>query len=286
MHRFYQEKYQIDGGEQDRYVTGSDAVGLTMGVYDTTQLPIYSYLHRRGAPNYVIADHFFQGRQRRFVPQPPVADRRSRARGSTRTATVPDPTKRPTNSILDSNGMPATYPQYTATGPVRDGQLTQQCADPADTENYALACGDFAVNTVQPSSRPYSANGPFIPLIDDTKYPNIGDRLSGKDISWAWYSGGWDDANSGHPGPLFQYHHQPFNYFAAYAPGQPGRAHLQDETTFLSRGQARPAPDGQLRQAVRRGERAPRLRQRDQRKPAPGRPDQGGRAGAVGAATR
>jgi phospholipase C len=31
---------------------------------------------------------------------------------------------------------------------------------------------------------------------------------------------------------LFQYHHQPFVYFANYAVGQPGRAHLQDETDF------------------------------------------------------
>ena len=45
MHRFYQEKYQINGGKQNRYVTGSDAIGLTMGTYDTKQLPIYNYLH-------------------------------------------------------------------------------------------------------------------------------------------------------------------------------------------------------------------------------------------------
>ena len=42
-------------------------------------------------------------------------------------------------------------------------------------------------------------------------------------MSWNWYSGGWDDAAAGHPGPLFQYHHQPFNYFAALRPG-PARA--------------------------------------------------------------
>ena len=35
VHRFYQEQYQLDGGKQDRYVTGSDAIGLTMGDYDT-----------------------------------------------------------------------------------------------------------------------------------------------------------------------------------------------------------------------------------------------------------
>ena len=61
VHRFYQEQYQIDGGKQDRYVTGSDAVGLVMGRYETTNLPIYQYLHSKGAPNYVVADNFFQG---------------------------------------------------------------------------------------------------------------------------------------------------------------------------------------------------------------------------------
>ena len=73
-----------------------------------------------------------------------------------------------------------------------------------------------------------------MPLIDDTKYPNIGDRLSARNISWNWYSGGWNDAAAGHPGPLFQYHHQPLNYFANYAPGQPGRVHLKDETDFMA----------------------------------------------------
>jgi phospholipase C len=35
VHRFYQEKYQIDGGKMDHYVTGSDGAGLVMGQYDT-----------------------------------------------------------------------------------------------------------------------------------------------------------------------------------------------------------------------------------------------------------
>jgi phospholipase C len=61
VHRFYQEQYQIDGGRMDRYVTGSDAVGLAMGHYDTTQLPIYQYLHAPSHPRYAIADNFFQG---------------------------------------------------------------------------------------------------------------------------------------------------------------------------------------------------------------------------------
>ena len=60
VHRFYQEQYQLNDGRQNRYVTGSDAIGLTMGVYDTRALPIYQYLHKRGHPDYAIADNFFQ----------------------------------------------------------------------------------------------------------------------------------------------------------------------------------------------------------------------------------
>src|SRR5215813_14202131 len=40
VHRFYNEQYQINGGKQNRYVTGSDAAGLAMGYYDTRKLPI------------------------------------------------------------------------------------------------------------------------------------------------------------------------------------------------------------------------------------------------------
>ena len=229
VHKFYQEKYQIHGGKQDRYVTGSDAIGLTMGTYDTKQLPIYGYLHRPGAPNYVIADRFFQGanggsflnHQWLITGRAPYADN---------IGAIPD-ASRPLNSIIDSNGMPAKYEQYIPDRTVVDGQLTVACDD-GNTKNYRLACGNFAVNTVQPASSP-RGGGRFIPLIDDTKYPNIGDRLTSKGISWAWYSGGWDAAEAGTPGKLFQYHHQPFNYFAAYAPGQPGRHHLQDESDFL-----------------------------------------------------
>src|SRR5207249_4014706 len=60
VHKFYQEQYQLDGGRQDRYATGSDSAGMSMGVYDTKALPIYSYLHSDAHPHYAIADNFFQ----------------------------------------------------------------------------------------------------------------------------------------------------------------------------------------------------------------------------------
>jgi phospholipase C len=91
-------------------------------------------------------------------------------------------------------------------------------------------------------------------------HATIGDRLTAKGVDWAWYAGGWDDATGNTTGPgwtngpgpdgsnpnhdpaftypkcpsaIFQYHHQPFVYFQNYAPGTPGRAHLQDEQVFV-----------------------------------------------------
>ena len=230
VHRFYQEQYQLDGGRQDRYTTGSDALGLTQGVYRTRTLPIWSYLHRRSAPKYVVADNFFQAafggsflnHQWLIAARTPL-DTSKGASGAK-------------NSVIDSFGMPTSYPYYTATGAVVDDRLTQKCpgeTPPPLEEQYAAACGDWAVNTIQPASAPHAA-GPQLPPIDDATYPNIGDRLTAAGISWNWYSGGWDDAEAGHPGPQFQYHHQPFNYFTAYAPGQPGREHLKDERRFIA----------------------------------------------------
>ena len=48
VHRFYQEQYQLNGGRQNRYVTGSDAVGLTMGYYDTASCRSTSTCTSRG----------------------------------------------------------------------------------------------------------------------------------------------------------------------------------------------------------------------------------------------
>ena len=250
VHRFYQEQYQLNNGAQNRYVTGSDAAGLAMGNYNTRSLPIYAYLHSDGAPKYAIADDFFQGAfggsflNHQWLiaaaspvwPGAPVAN----------------------HSIIDSNGMPTGYPLYTPTGPVLDRQLTQVC--PSAVPNRA--CGDYAVNTIQPAYQPFRGSPQLPPQTGTT----IGDELSAAGVSWAWYSGGWSnadgdvnapgwtngttfgvcsdpdsslngkDSTTGKwycPNKVFQFHHQPFNYYANYAPGTPGRAHLQDEQSFI-----------------------------------------------------
>jgi phospholipase C len=198
-----------------------------MGHYDTKKLPIYRYLHSKGAPNYVIADRFFQAafggsflnHQYLVAARAPVD-------------TQPVVAGKDQHSILDINGFPnATYPLYHPATAVNDGPLTQACNLPST--NPRFACGDYAVNTMQPDQKP-AGSGPVLPLIDSSQYPTIGDRLMAANISWNWYSGGWNDAEAGHPGPLFQYHHQPLNYFNSFAPNTVGRTHLRDETEFIA----------------------------------------------------
>jgi phospholipase C len=128
-----------------------------------------------------------------------------------------------------------------------------------------VTCGDYAVNTIQPPYQPYAPGTAESRRLPAQKAATIGDRLSTKGIDWAWYSGGWSNANGdiGAPGwtngagqtcsdpntaanatfpncpdKLFQYHHQPLNYFASFAPGTAARkAHLRDEAEFIQAAQ-------------------------------------------------
>jgi acid phosphatase len=254
VHRFYQEQYQIDGGKQDRYTTGSDAVGLTQGYYDTTALPIYKYLHAPGHPRYAIADDFFQAAfGGSFLNHQWLI--------AAATPTFPG-APADQHSVLDANGMPTSYPLYTSPGTgLKDTAITAACGGSTPA---GLACGDYAVNTIQPTYQPFSS--PTALKLPPQTAPTIGDRLSAKGVDWAWYSGGWSNANGdvGAPGwtngngpacsdpstattatfpncpdKLFQYHHQPFNYFASFAPGTAERkAHLRDEAEFEAATQA------------------------------------------------
>ncbi|TMF53243.1 MAG: phosphoesterase [Chloroflexi bacterium] len=247
VHRFYQEQYQLHGGAQNLYVTGSDAVGLAMGYYDTTALPIYTYLHSDGHPHYAIADDFFQSAfGGSFLNHQWLI-----------AAASPVWTDAPAeqHSIIDSNGMPNKYALYNPTGPVLDRAVTQVC--PSVVAHRA--CGDFAVNTIQPFQQPFRGQ----PQLPKQYGATIGDELTGAGVSWGWYSGGWSNANGdvGAPGwtntdlakpgtcgdlnsvanptypycpsKVFQYHHQPFNYYAAYRPNTVGRTHLRDEAEFM-----------------------------------------------------
>jgi acid phosphatase len=262
VHRFYQEQYQLNGGQQNRYTVGSDSVGLTMGTYATTQLPIYRYLHQPDHPHYAINDAFFQSafggsflnHQWLIAAASPVWAN-----------AVNDGGSNDLHSVVDANGMPVNYPLYTSPlgTSVKDQQITASC-NPGPGRALTPAgvmCGDFAVNTTQPTYQPYTpgtAAAKRLPPVDNL---TIGDRLSAAGVDWAWYSGGWSNANgdinapgwtngSGPlcgdsnamptatfpncPDKLFIFHHQPLNYFKTFAPGTAMRAaHLRDEEEFL-----------------------------------------------------
>jgi acid phosphatase len=263
VHRFYQEQYQLNDGAQNRYVTGSDAIGLTMGVYDTRRLPIYQYLHARRHPRYVIADNFFQAAfGGSFLNHQWLVA----AATPTWPNAVNDGSADDLHSVVDENGMPTSYPLYRSPrSGVVDGALTASCEPPASRPPTPIGttCGDYAVNTIQPPYQPFAPGTPETRRLPPQTHATIGDRLSAAGVSWAWYSGGWSNANgdvdapgwTNGPGPqcsdpnafatavypncpdkLFQFHHQPLNYFASFAPGTAMRAqHLRDEEEFLQR---------------------------------------------------
>ena len=197
VHRFYQEQYQIDHGKMDKFVAWSDSAGLAMSYYDAT-----NGAEGKLAKQYTLADNFFHA-----------------AFGGSFLnhfwlicACSPKWPNAPTSKIikLDKNGVLTT-----------DGAVTSD---------------GYAVNTS------YTINNPHPASVTDPKQlvplqtmPTIGDRLSDKGLTWAWYSGGWNDALAGKPDPLFQFHHQPFAFFANYADGKPAKTeHLKDIADFMT----------------------------------------------------
>ena len=225
-HRFYQNQMQIDGGKNDRFVAYADSGALVMGYYDGSKLPLWAV-----AKQYALADNFFIGSfggsfLNHFwlicacTPTYPNADRSPAKESISVVEADGAALKLATNSPRSAiDGIPKF---------VKDGNLTPDF---------------YAVNTMQPPYQP-SANKPATdgdPAFADPAAPTtlppqtlqtIGDLLSARGISWAWYAGAWQatlDGRNAVPVPNFQYHHQAFNYFADMAPGTAARAeHLKD----------------------------------------------------------
>lgn len=222
IHRFYHEQLQIDNGilepangAMDKFVTWSDNPGLVLSYIDATTLP-----EGQLAQQYTLCDNFFHSAyggsflNHQFLVavaaphwlQPIPAGFQSSW----------DPTTR----ILNDANLTA------------DGQFVVNTTYGAQTPHPPTAAAKLLapINNLNPASPDYM--------------PTIGDRMDDAGVNWKWYSGGWNDALAGNADPLFQYHHQPFGYYAKYAPFNPDGtlnpattgpgAHLQDEQEFFA----------------------------------------------------
>jgi phospholipase C len=269
VHRFYIEQWQIHSGANDQFIAWSDNPGLTLSGYDATTLPEGKLAAQYTLCDNCFHSAFggsFLNHQYLISAQAPLYGTIANGNApisasvlsgypafiSTSGVTLGTPGISPTQATLIANAAtPLTqegndWPGAIANtnpldnnntvygvSPIQDGQLLSA----VDAANPQLGNGNYyCINTMYPANWPFPTtvsggvvvpSGKFVPL---QTHSTIGDLLTANGQSWKWYSQGWNDAVSGNPDPDFQFHHQPFNYFAQYAPGTPGRTHLADLT--------------------------------------------------------
>ena len=244
IHAFYHNKEQINGGRNNMFAAMSTVGGWTMAYFDGSKLRSWQW-----AKDYTLADNFFMG-----------------AYGG---------------SYLNHQWLICACTPRHADAPdnmrvvlAEDGRLKKKPDSPSANEGavqvYSTGVAEvtpdgYSINTTQPPYQP-SGVGPAadgsldfadpagnerlkLPLPPQTT-TTIGDTLSKKDITWAWYAGGWTLAladgrrpaaderrviyKRAEGSPNFQPHHQPFNYYVRFAPGTADRArHLKDGEDFL-----------------------------------------------------
>jgi len=235
VHLFYVHQEQIAGGKNNMFAALSNVGALVMGYYDGSPLPMWKL-----AREFVLADHFFQA-----------------AFGG---------------SFLNHQWLVCACTPHNPRAPAElrtqldeRGRLRRRENIPSALDGPLRFLEDryspdgYAVNSVQPPYQPSAirpaaggdpryADPAGVPLPPQTS-KTIGDTLSARQISWAWYSGAWKLAlqdgmrasekhqviyNTEKGSPDFQPHHQPFNYYARFAPGTADRErHLKDYSDFL-----------------------------------------------------
>ena len=212
----------------NKFAAWSDNPGLVLTHYDAQNLG-----EGLLAKLYTLCDNnFHSGFGGSFLNHQFLISARSPVwPGTPTTSDASPPPATGTNfTTFDANG----YPAVLANGTVSDGFLTNDAGLPAFTmsnANQSLQSGDYwAVNTLRPLRGPAggfttsstAVGAPTSNTATTGRLPlqyhdTIGDRLTAAGISWAWYSGGWNNAKAGKADFLFQFHHQPFAFFAKYA---------------------------------------------------------------------
>jgi acid phosphatase len=252
-HRFFENQMQIDGGANDMFAAFADSGGLVMGHYDGSGMALWSL-----ASQFVLADNFFMGTfggsflNHQYLicgcaPEYPNADTAAAA---------------PTIAVLSSTNPPKLALSATSPASSIDGPPSYTLSGNIAPSNYFGDNTFRAINTMQP---PYQPSGNAPATADTTKLfadpgkattlppqtqMTIGDQLDAKNVTWKWYSGAWASTLATATGnrmfppnttpgsaPNFQFHHQPFNYYAAFDPSTHAAArteHLKDYTDLMS----------------------------------------------------
>jgi acid phosphatase len=260
-HRFFENAMEINGGKNDLFAAFLDAGGITMGHFDYSASKMYKL-----AQDYVLADNFFQAAyggsflNHQYLicacaPSLPASFVASNL---------------PSINVLgtaNAQGVPQLATNTASPASALDGAPSFKTGNVAPLDYFGVGDGYRAVNTMQPPYQP-SGNAPVAGAID-LRYANaaaattvppqtqttLGDLLSAKSVSWAWYSGAWTAASADgmqastvartviyapstpKGDPDFQAHHQPYNYYSAFDPAlhaDARTAHLKDYTALVS----------------------------------------------------
>jgi acid phosphatase len=230
VHQFYHNQMQINGGRNDGFAAWSDAGGMVMGHYGAAKENLGLWQIAR---EYTLCDNFFMAAfggsylNHQFLI-------------SGRTPEYFHAASTPAKSKI---AVLADGPTGTRLALAPDSPRSALEGKPKFVHNGAITPDGYAVNTMAPPYQPSWVKPPLggDPQLADPQdpstlppqtYKTIGDLLSERGVSWAWYSGAWQAALDGRGAgqrPNFQHHHQPFNYFKQFAPGTKARAeHLRD----------------------------------------------------------
>ncbi|WP_255607054.1 acid phosphatase [Pedobacter polysacchareus] len=192
-HRFFHNKLQINGGKMDKFAAYNDSKGLAMGYYNTEKIPLFPF-----AQKYTLCDNFFQ-------------------------------------SVFGGSYFNHVY-MISAAAPVwpnaPESLIAKLDADGKMIKDGIVTPDGYVVNHVNSRNAPYPAKSDTSKLLPSQNMPTIGDKLTEKNVSWAWYSEGWDDAVAGRKNN-FAYNHEPFLYFTNFQEGKEGRTHMKDQNDFI-----------------------------------------------------
>lgn len=236
VHRFYANQLQINDGRNDGFVAWGDAGAQVMGHYGDSAVNLRLWQIAR---DFTLCDNWFMGafggsflnHQYLVAARPPHY------------ANVRNSPSRHLIAKLQASDPTGIHLQLAA-----DSPASAMHGPPKYAGHSTISPDSWVVNTMGPPYAPAFSRDPARPAyarrdkaytLPPQTHATIGDRLSAKNVDWAWYAGGWQLAldNQGDHGisdrfpdsPNFQPHHQPFNYYRSFAPGtEARRQHLRD----------------------------------------------------------